>query len=191
MKVLDYILNKFTRLQIKIIGKHCYVYAKCGGFNKSKRFLLLLDTGCTRTTLSKGFLERSGLLVEEDEKCKVQTAGGITEMHRAIIPNMNIQGLKYSNLKINYTTKNLSSHAAGILGMDILGRFNFFVDMDDKALYLCRNNLQTSNISPTNIDEVAYINTDITQYHKNYITDEQLELIKNCLPPTLVKEIFG
>jgi len=130
------------RLPIESVGNQHVLSVRVNG---SAIVRLLIDTGATRTLLIPAAVERAGLsLANPVGKVQVSTASDIVEalLVRCSIdlePH-SITGISSGVLRRDYDVfvydSPMSGGIEGLLGMDVLGQFRFYIDQQEDYLYL-------------------------------------------------------
>lgn len=111
----------------------------------STSYILVLDTGASKTAFDHNLLERSGALIVESER--LSTGLGVTNMasFTAVINNLQIGDLHISDFEvavldlstINVAYRQLNHpEVLGVLGGDILVKYNAVIDYGKKTLSL-------------------------------------------------------
>ena len=193
---MSYLLDRFTRLPIRVVSRHVFIQCSfdSSNTNDSDNYALMVDTGCSVTTISSEVLKNIKH-TKLNSKADVLTANGVAKMSEVRLNVLNIQGIKYSNMRARVANTLLPAAAAGILGMDILGRFNFFVDIDDNALYISKCQRKLKANTPDNIDDIAFTNTNPpmskSSNDKVALSVEQLEYLQQTIPKSIYNRLMG
>jgi predicted aspartyl protease len=96
---------------------------------------LLLDTGAVVTTVSESALRRLGCSVS-GEAVPIRTAIGYGSVLKAVIPKLKIASFEFADMNVHAHTFPDSCDFDGVLGMDILGKFNFGFNLDENSMEL-------------------------------------------------------
>lgn len=129
------------RLPIERSGKHHVLPVRLNGIGRAR---LIIDTGATRTLLSPAAMARAGLGgSDEVGRVSVSTASDVVEAPLMRV-GIELQGSgrdSYGNpAKREYTVivydSPLSNGIDGLLGMDVLGQYRFYIDQQQNFLYL-------------------------------------------------------
>lgn len=96
---------------------------------------LMLDTGATMTSLSRTFVEQNSLEYRHVDYQVVQTANGETQAEQIEVDRFAMGGVVLNNFRMlvldNYFSKN-----DGLLGMNFLSNFEFYIDQERDQLRL-------------------------------------------------------
>ena len=119
------------------VGDHFLVDA---WLNNSTQVRLLIDTGASMTILSPGMLERNNIAYRDTGKTRLfNTANGqvsapIYEIGSLSLGEWQVSPIKIAAMPIDHTT---AFH--GLLGMNYLKHFQFFIDQNEARLRLQGN----------------------------------------------------
>lgn len=99
---------------------------------------LLLDTGASICVLRPQAATQVGLSFDEDdsEEIIVSLASGTTNTPSIIIDSMEVGSVELNNVLTSILEMPPGTGADGLLGMNFLGRFKFFIDQNTSTLYL-------------------------------------------------------
>ncbi len=98
---------------------------------------LLLDTGASITTLTPHAVHRLRLPQKYREKIQINTVGGSIRAPIIQIPALAVGNIIVPNLVIGITPlEGFSNRIDGLLGMNYLSQFTFFIDQNKGILYL-------------------------------------------------------
>lgn len=118
---------------LELIGKHYLVDVTV---DQTHRLSLMLDTGASMTVVKTEFASvNMPELLEESEVLQLKTANGVVNGSTVLVPNISISDLSLSDVKLGLLPLNEFSYD-GLLGMDILGRFEFRIDRENQELIL-------------------------------------------------------
>ncbi len=117
---------KLTRLQ-----NHFLVPLRFGG----QHLELLLDTGASLTMLARRALP-DGLVARPAKAVTIATADGQTTLPTVVLPELTIGAQRLRDVRIALNDKMAIPGADGLLGMDILKRFDFIIDQSAAILRL-------------------------------------------------------
>jgi predicted aspartyl protease len=99
--------------------------------DKSK-FRMILDTGCSNTTIDSNALYLSGYELKDTiEIVDIETANGIVESEIYEISKVSSLGITKENIKIqvyDFIAHGIFSNYDGLLGLDFLESRNFCID---------------------------------------------------------------
>lgn len=119
--------NKKIFLQKK--GTHFFVHAMINNTTKVK---LLIDTGASLTLIDTKIL--ASLDINDFENINLNTANGTVLAKLTKVDNFAIDNFDFDNFEISISS--LNSDFDGLLGMNYLKNFDFYIDQDDAILYL-------------------------------------------------------
>lgn len=106
---------------------------------KSK-FRMILDTGCSNTTIDSNALYLSGYELKDTiEIVDIETANGIVESEIYEINKISSIGITKENMKIqvyDFIAHGIFSNYDGLLGLDFLEGKNFCIDTINNTLSL-------------------------------------------------------
>lgn len=110
------------------------------GLVNNKAVRLLVDTGASVTGLSKRFIDSYPELNQgRKQPIVLSTAGGSYRTHLLEVEQLSIDSLSFSNQSVAVINGIDSTRFDGLLGLDVLGKFEFFIDQAESALYLKRH----------------------------------------------------
>jgi len=129
------------RLPIERSGKHHILPVRLNGIGRAR---LIIDTGATRTLLSPAAMARAGLGGgDEVGRVVMSTVSDVVDapLVRVGIELEGAGGDGYGNpAEREYTVivydSPLSDGIDGLLGMDVLGQYRFYIDQQQNFLYL-------------------------------------------------------
>ena len=97
---------------------------------------LFLDTGAAVTTISKDILHILGYDTQSKEKRRITTASGIEYFDEVYIEKLMIAGYELKNVKVYAHTFPQESFSDGVIGINILSKFDMFISIKKKILEL-------------------------------------------------------
>lgn len=97
---------------------------------------LLLDTGASISGLTVSFVERHYSLVRNTKPITLNTASGAVESYVFVVNNLRLASLDFPQHLLARLPMNTNAQFDGLLGVDILGRFEFVIDQDAAQLRL-------------------------------------------------------
>ena len=107
--------------------------------NKGK-FRMILDTGCSNTTIDSNALYISGYeLKDAVEIVNIETANGVVDSEVFKINKINSLGITKKNFNIqvyDFTAHGIFSNYDGLLGLDFLEGTKFCIDTNDNTITL-------------------------------------------------------
>lgn len=97
---------------------------------------LLLDTGASISGLTATFVERHYSLVRNTKPIKLNTASGTVDSYLFVVNSLNIASLEFTQHLLARLPMDNANQFDGLLGVDILGRFEFVIDQEKAELHL-------------------------------------------------------
>lgn len=97
---------------------------------------LLLDTGASISGLTSSFINRNYNLVKSPKPIQLNTASGTVESFLFVVDTLQIADLTFSKHMLARLPMENFDHFDGLLGVDILGRFDFVIDQEKAELRL-------------------------------------------------------
>ena len=138
-KILAYLntINKKIKIREKFTqkifldkkGTHFFIEAK---INDSIKVKLLIDTGASLTLIDNKVFEELDL--SKLKTVNLNTANGTVRANITNVDSFSINDLSFSNFEISISS--LNTDFDGLLGMNYLMNFDFYIDQDDAILYL-------------------------------------------------------
>ena len=117
------------RIPLERLGEHFLVNAR---INDELTLRLIIDTGATITTVNEEQISLSG---SARRRAWVRTAGGNRHAYIYEVERFAVEGVDVDNLEI--AVMDLSNLSAdGLLGMNYLSQFDFYLAQNEPALYL-------------------------------------------------------
>ena len=129
----EYDLATQVAVPLERRGEHYIVTAMIGNRGTAR---LILDTGASLTVLTPSAADRLGLSNLPTQNIRVNTAGGPTDAKLLNVNELNVAGMPVENINISLLSLDWNSEIDGLLGMNYLRNFTFFVDQEDNKLYL-------------------------------------------------------
>ena len=124
--------EKFSRqIQLEKKGTHFLVKAI---LNDDVDVTLLLDTGASMSVIDSSIIEQLTYEVIK-EKVLMNTAGGIVSAKQVQIDSFMIDDSRLNSMQV-ISSKIKNEDFDGLLGMNYLMKFDFYIDQDDAVLYL-------------------------------------------------------
>lgn len=99
---------------------------------------LLLDTGASLSGLSNSFTDKHPALVKATKPIRLSTAGGDVDSYLFTVTRLDIESLQFNQHILALLPMGNSNQFDGLLGVDILGRFDFVIDREASVLRLRR-----------------------------------------------------
>ncbi len=97
---------------------------------------LLLDTGASLSGLSSVYLAHYPALIKDPRPIRLNTAAGTQDSVLFTVSNLGFSGLNFNRHMLAQLPMDGGSDFDGLLGVDILGRFDFVIDQDQALLKL-------------------------------------------------------
>jgi len=94
---------------------------------------VLIDTGASVTAFGDSALRRLGFQLD-GKKSSVNTASGTVEVREVTVPKILLGSIELNNIKVHAHTYLDSFLFDGIIGMNVMGLFNFSVNFNDMAI---------------------------------------------------------
>lgn len=108
------------------------------GVGEGVSVALLLDTGASITTLSPDVFARVQSAVEAEflGQRLFNTANGVTRGQVYRLAELSFGEYTLTSVAVAVLPENMSKNSDGLLGMNVLGRFQFYIDPDKNQLWL-------------------------------------------------------
>ena len=133
----DMIENGIVTVPVEKSGDHYIVSAV---INRQESVKLIIDTGATLTILSPQVIRDLGLRLDEvDQYMDFSTANGIVQAPIVMLDSVRIQNHLVNDLKVGVLSvfpQGENSEFSGLLGMNFLNQFAFFIDQKNSTLEL-------------------------------------------------------
>lgn len=97
---------------------------------------LLLDTGASISGLTANFINRHYSLVKSPKPIQLNTASGTVESYLFVVDTFTIENVTFNKHMLARLPMDNMEHFDGLLGVDILGRFDFVIDQNKAILRL-------------------------------------------------------
>jgi predicted aspartyl protease len=97
---------------------------------------LLLDTGASLSGVSKSYAAKYPSIVKATKPIRLNTASGTEDSYLFTVDDLSFGGLVFSQHILALLPMGDMEHFDGLLGVDILGRFEFVIDQDESVLRL-------------------------------------------------------
>jgi predicted aspartyl protease len=96
---------------------------------------LLLDTGAMITTVNESALKRLGCSIS-GEIIQIRTAIGYGSVLKATVSKLKLASFEFADMTVHAHKFPDSCDFHGVLGMDILSKFNFGFNLDESVMEL-------------------------------------------------------
>lgn len=123
-------LTEAIAIPLLISGNQYIVNATVEGYPVR----LLLDTGASLSGLSSGFTAAHPSLLKDRKPIRLNTAGGVKDSFLFTVSNISIGSLEFNQHILGQLPMDNGGGFDGLLGVDILGRFDFVIDQDAGVL---------------------------------------------------------
>lgn len=117
-------------IPLQILGNQYIVNASVEGHPVR----LLLDTGASLSGLSNSFTAIYPSLLKDRKPIHLNTASGVQKSFLFTVNNINIGSLEFNQHILAQLPMGNIGDFDGLLGVDILGRFDFVIDQDEGVL---------------------------------------------------------
>lgn len=97
---------------------------------------LLLDTGASISGLTASFINRHYSFVKSPKPIQLNTASGTVESYLFLVDTFTIDSITFNKHMLARLPMDNGDHFDGLLGIDILGRFDFVIDQNKAVLRL-------------------------------------------------------
>lgn len=130
----DMIENGIIPVPVEKAGEHYVVTAV---INNQEPVKLIIDTGATLTILSPKVIRELGLRVDDVRQyMEFSTANGVVQAPVVSIDTMSVRNHLVRDLQVGVLSAFPHSKFAGLLGMNFLSQFEFFIDQKNSTLEL-------------------------------------------------------
>ncbi len=130
----DMIENGVVPVPVERMGDHYIVSAV---INNQESVKLIIDTGATLTILSPKVARNLGLRLDDVMQYKeFSTANGVVKAPIITLESLKIQNHFVSELQVGILPSFSNSAFSGLLGMNFLSQFTFFIDQKNSTLEL-------------------------------------------------------
>jgi predicted aspartyl protease len=103
---------------------------------EDKKVKLLLDTGASISGLTSSFINRNYGFVKSPKPIQLNTASGTVESFLFVVDSLQIAELTFNKHMLARLPMDNFDSFDGLLGVDILGRFDFVIDQEKAILRL-------------------------------------------------------
>jgi predicted aspartyl protease len=98
--------------------------------------MLLLDTGASISGLTASFINQHPSLVKSPKPIQLNTASGTVESYLFLVDSFTIENITFNKHMLARLPMDNMDRFDGLLGIDILGRFDFVIDQNKAVLRL-------------------------------------------------------
>ncbi len=103
---------------------------------EGKSVKLLLDTGASISGLTSSFINQNYSIVKSTKPIQLNTASGTVESFLFVVDSLQIADITFNKHMLARLPMESNDHFDGLLGVDILGRFEFVIDQEMAELRL-------------------------------------------------------
>ncbi len=97
---------------------------------------LLLDTGASISGLTSSFLQQNPGLIKSSKPIQLNTASGTIDSFLFVVDSFTLDKVTFNkHMLANLPMENFN-HFDGLLGVDVLGKFDFVIDQNNALLHL-------------------------------------------------------
>lgn len=121
-----------SKVQLIRFGKQFLVPVVIEG----KTVKLLLDTGASISGLTSNFINRNYSFVKSPKPIQLNTASGTVDSFLFVVDSLQFAGVTFNKHMLARLPMDNYDHFDGLLGVDILGRFEFIIDQEKAELRL-------------------------------------------------------
>lgn len=125
-------VNDEVVIPLERLGKQFLVPVSIAGTNAR----LLLDTGASITGLTSAFIQRHSRLVNNAKPITLNTASGAVESYLFVVDSFALDEIQFTQHMLAHLPMDNAGQFDGLLGVDILGRFEFVIDQENAQLRL-------------------------------------------------------
>ncbi len=121
-----------SKVQLIRFGKQFLVPVSVEG----KTVKLLLDTGASISGLTSSFINRNDSIVKSPKPIQLNTASGTVDSFLFVVDSLQFAGVTFNKHMLARLPMDNYDSFDGLLGVDILGRFDFVIDQEKAELRL-------------------------------------------------------
>lgn len=103
---------------------------------EGEKVKLLLDTGASISGLTSSFVNRHYSFVKSPKPIQLNTASGTVESYLFVVDTLTIESITFNKHMLARLPMDNADQFDGLLGIDILGRFDFVIDQNKAVLRL-------------------------------------------------------
>ena len=118
------------------LTQHGHQYYASVRLNGGYETTWLLDTGASVSAITPETLNNYAINVSEEGQAWFNTANGMVKGRTVVIDSLDIAGVHVDSLKVGVLDLASGGRFDGLLGMDFLRQFSFYLDQQEKILYL-------------------------------------------------------
>ena len=131
---IEMIENGIVPVPVEKAGEHYIVNAV---INNQEPVKLIIDTGASLTILSPKVISDLGLKLDDvDLYMEFSTANGVVKAPTMLLDSIRIQNHLVNDLRVGVLSAVANSEYGGLLGMNFLNHFAFFLDQKNSTLEL-------------------------------------------------------
>jgi len=121
------------KIPLARVGHQYYAQVRLNGEYEST---WLLDTGASVSAITPDAFNRLLVNNAEEGQAWFNTANGMVRAKTVVINSLDIATIHIESLKVGVLDLASGGHFDGLLGMDFLRQFNFYLDQSNNILYL-------------------------------------------------------
>lgn len=103
---------------------------------EGRKARLLLDTGASISGLTSSFINRNYSIVKAQKPIQLNTASGTVDSYLFVVDSLQLAGLTFNKHMLARLPMDNQDAFDGLLGVDVLGRFDFVIDQEKAVLRL-------------------------------------------------------
>ena len=127
-------LQNQVKVPLERDGEQFIVSANLNGIGNIR---LLIDTGASISLLRPQIAQQIGLSTDEDNKeILLNTVSGVANAPAATVDSFLVGSVQLEDVKVSILEMPPGIDSDGLLGMNFLSRFRFFINQDEAILYL-------------------------------------------------------
>ncbi len=126
-------LDDEIQVPLKRVGEHFIVNASLNGIEGAR---LMIDTGASLCVLRPQTAQQFGLPTDSDDYITLNLVAGVVNAPRIEIDTLSIGDAAVRNIKASVIEMPPGVDSDGLLGMNFLNNFKFFIDQKREILYL-------------------------------------------------------
>ncbi len=126
-------LDDEVQVPLQRAGGHFIVNARINGIDGAR---LMIDTGASLCVLRPQAAQQFGLPVDSDDHITLNLVAGVINAPRIEINTLSIGDAAVRNIKASVIEMPPEVDSDGLLGMNFLNNFKFFIDQKREILYL-------------------------------------------------------
>lgn len=126
--------NGIVPIPLEKKGNHYFVMAL---INNQEPVKLIIDTGATLTMLSPKIIRELGIRLDDAQQyMEFSTANGVVQAPVIMIDSLSVQNHVVRDVQVGVLTTLQNTQVGGLLGMNFLSQFAFYLDQKNSSLEL-------------------------------------------------------